>query len=272
MLQGLAIEPSVRRAATPLPADEIREALAYRIPVYRLLSGVFLEEPGVDFLKALRSPDSLAALADAGLAFDADFLAPDAASLADTLAVEYASMFTASGGFPPIESARLTGRLKQDPYFEVTQTYQRFGFEAAKTRFFVFEDQLGVELAFIAEMLERCAAAIQRDDAAGYRQLEREIKRFWTVHLGKWVRGYARLVQRAAEHSLYREMARLLEAFAEDEITLLGLRIADEDQARTVVPKSEIQVAFNPDEPVCGACSSGPQSVLARLEGQPHAA
>jgi TorA maturation chaperone TorD len=271
MLHALAIEPPIRHAATPLPVTEIREALAYRIVVYRLLSGVFLEEPGVDFLNALRSPESLSSLADAGLALLTDFLEPDVATLADNLAVEYTTLFASAGGCSPIESARLTGRLKQDPYFAVTQTYARFGFEMAKTRFFVFEDQLGVELAFVAEMLERCQAALDSDDVAGYRLLEREIKRFWTVHLGKWVRGYARLVHRASEQSLYREMARLLESFAHEEIALLGLRIEDEDQARTVVPKSEIKVEFNPDEPVCGSCASGPQSVLQRLEGS-HAA
>jgi putative dimethyl sulfoxide reductase chaperone len=269
MLQGLAIDTPIRQAAIPAPADDIREALSYRIPIYRLLSGVFLEEPGVDFLDALRSPDSLAALAEAGLRFDADFLAPNGASLADALAVEYASLFAASGGFPAVESARLTGRLKQEPNLAVSQTYRRFGFEAGETRFFVFEDQLGVELAFVAAMLERCQAALEHDDAAAYRQLEREVKRFWTVHLGKWARGYARLVQRAAEHSFYREMARLLEAFAGEEIALLGLRIEDEDQARSVVPKSEIQVAFDADEPVCGACASGRQTVLERLEVPP---
>jgi TorA maturation chaperone TorD len=271
MLDGLAIEPSVRQAAAPLPVDEIRGMLSYRIPLYRLLSGVFLEEPSVEFLDALRAPDALTALAEAGLAFDADFLAPDVTTLANTLAVEYTSMFASAGGLPPIESARLTGRLKQDPYFEVTQTYRRFGFAMAKTRFFTFEDQLGVELAFVADMLERCLGLLDGDDAGDYRRLEREIKRFWTVHLGKWVRGYARLLQRASDHSFYREMGRLLESFAQEEIALLGLRIEDEDQARTVVPKSEIKLEFNPDEPVCGACPSSPQSVLTRLEG-PHAA
>jgi TorA maturation chaperone TorD len=271
MLHGLAIDTPVRQAVAPIPLDEIREALAYRIPIYRLLSGVFLEEPGANFLNSLRSPESLAALAVAGLDFDADFLAPDTAVLAERLAVEYASLFAVSGGFPPIESVRLTGRLKQDPYFAVTQTYSRFGFQVGSVRFFVFEDQLGVELAFVAELLERAQAALAGNDETEYRRMEKEVKRFWAVHLGKWVRGYARLVQRAAEHSLYREMARLLESFADEEIALLGLRIEDEDQARAVVPKSEIQVAFNPDEPVCGACPSGPQSLLARLEG-PHAA
>jgi TorA maturation chaperone TorD len=269
MLPGLAIEVPTRPAQAS--TDEIREALGYRIPLYRLLSGVFLEEPSADFLSALRSGDSLQALSDAGLALGDDFLAPAAQVLADTLAVEYATLFASSGGFPPIESARLTGRLKQDPYFDVTQTYRRMGFKVGKVRFSVFEDQLGVELAFVAALLERSQAALESGDADEHRRLEKEVKRFWTVHLGKWVRGFARLVQRASDHSFYREMARLLESFAEEEIVLLGLRIADEDQGRTVVPKSEVQVAFNPDEPVCGACASGPQSVLARLEGS-HAA
>lgn len=265
MLHGLEIEVSPR-AAVQEPAD-LPETLAWRIPMYRLLSAVFFEEPEPRFLEALRAPESLESLAEAGLAFDADFLAPDAAALAERLATEYASMFASSGGFPPIESARLTGRLKQEPYFDVTQTYARFGFRVAAGRFFVFEDQLGAELAFVAELLARAQVAHARDDADEYRRLGKEVKRFWTVHLGKWVRGYARLVQRAAEHSFYREMAKLLEAFAQEEIALLGLRIAEEEGGLAVVPKREIKVDFNPDEPVCGACPSGPQSVLARLEG-----
>lgn len=270
MLHGLQIESPAPAVALPAATETAREALAYRVPMYRLLSGVFLEEPGAEFVAALRTPDSLAALAEAGLAFDADFLQTDTATLVDQLAVEYATLFTATGGFPPIESVRLTGRLKQDPFFAAADAYHRHGFQVGSHRFMIFDDQLGAELAFVGELLARCRHALDEGDEAGCRKLEREVKRFWTMHLGRWVRGYARLVQHATEHSLYREMARLLEAFAEDEIALLGLRIADEDQARTVVPKSEIQVAFNPDEPVCGACPSGPKSALAQL-GEQHA-
>lgn len=266
MLHGLDVEVSPRAAAQE-PAEDMPETFAWRIPMYRLLSAVFFEEPTPRFLDALRAPASLESLAEAGLAFDADFLSSDAAGLADRLATEYASMFASSGGFPPIESARLTGRLKQEPYFAVTQTYARFGFQVAAGRFFVFEDQLGVELAFVAELLERAQVAHERNDADECRRLEKEVKRFWTVHLGKWVRGYARLVQRAAEHSFYREMAKLLEAFAQEEIALLKLRIPEEETGLAVVPKGEVKVDFNPDEPVCGACPSGPKSVLARLEG-----
>ncbi len=270
MLHGLEILSSAVHAS-PVAVEDTADTLAYRIPLYRLLSGVFIEEPSVEFLDALRAPDSLQALQEAGLSFDADLLEGDAASLADELAVEYGTLFTATGGFPPIESVRLTGRLQQEPCFAARDSYRRFGFQVGALKHHVFADQLGIELAFIGELLARSQLALEQGDADGYRRLEREIKRFWTVHLGRWVRGYARLVQRAAEHSLYREMGRLLEAFAEEEIALLGLRIADEDHARTVVPKSEIQVAFNPDEPVCGACQGGSQATVA-APGDRHVA
>ncbi len=220
MLSALALEPLVRPvpiAPEPTP-EEIREECAARGQIYRLLSAVFVEEPSITFLTALRTDDSIAALAGSGLSFDADFLLAETFQLADELACEYTTMFAASGGFPPVESVRLTGRYQQEPYFAIKQTYRQMGFALHKGRFTVFEDQLGVELMFIAELLDRCVAALDCGDTNAVRRWEREIKRFWTVHLGKWVRGYARLVERAAEHSFYREMARLLGAFAEEEI------------------------------------------------------
>jgi len=257
MLNDLALEPAARiPLPIPVAAHEAatQEDCLARAGVCRLLAGVFVEEPGREFIDALRSENSLSSLAEAGLRFDADFTGVDMPSLLEALSIEYTTLFTASGGFPPVESVRLTGRYQQEPHFAVKETYKRAGFALQKGRFFVFEDQLGVELTFIAELLDRCAAALVAGDTAEYRRQERELKRFWTVHLGKWVRGYARLIERAAEHSFYREMARLLGDFAESEIAALRLRIDDQDKGKPVVPKSEIKVEFNPDEPVCGAC------------------
>jgi TorA maturation chaperone TorD len=250
--------------AEPLAlTDALRDECLARARVYRLLSGVFVEEPGPAFVAALREPQSLADLTEAGLRFDGDFLdaAPDA--LNEALACEYTALFIATGGFPPVESARLTGRYKQDPYFQVLAAYRRAGFALGRGRFEVFPDQLGVELMYLAELLERSAAAVDAGDAVLYRKLEREIKRFWSLHIGRWVRGYCQLIAQTAHHSFYREMARFLHGFAEEEIAALELkRLEDLDQGRAVVPKSEIKLEFNPDEPVCGACPSG------RAEGQ----
>ncbi|MCF8177438.1 MAG: molecular chaperone TorD family protein [Sulfuritalea sp.] len=235
------------------PAEIVAEWRS-RAEVYRLLSGVFVEEPTGEFVAALRTPAVLAELAEAGLRFDADFLTTPQDALLEALAIEYTTLFAASGGFPPVESVRLTGRYKQEPNFDVMQTYKRQGFVLRPGRFEVFADQLGIELMFIAELLERGATALEQDDAVSQRRMQKEIKLFWTLHLGRWVRGYSRLLEGTAEHSFYREMARFLGGFAAEEIEAMGLRVEDRDQARLEVPKNEIRVEFNPNEPVCNGC------------------
>lgn len=244
---------------------QLREELCARADLYRILAGVFVEEPSTSFLAALRDPRLLQSLRDVGIAFDADFLEIDLPTLCEALACEYATLFASSGGFPPIESVRLTGRFKQDPHFQVAQIYQRMGFEQVRGRFEVFPDQLGIELMFVAELLERCVAALEREDMLVYKRLEKEIRRFWALHLGRWVRGYSGLIERAAGHSFYREMARFLGGFAIEEIAAMGLSHLDDlDQGQLEVPKSEIKMEFNPDEPVCGEC---PPGLLERVAG-----
>ncbi len=254
--EPLAAEPAVAEPA--LGGEALRAECLARADLYRILAGVFVEEASPGFLAALREPAMLQALQDAGLDFGADFLASDLPALAETLACEYATLFASSGGFPPIESVRLTGRFKQDPHFQMAALYQRLGFEQVKGRFEVFPDQLGMELMFVAELLTRAASALAQEDQAAYRQLDKEIKRFWTLHLGRWVRGYSGLIARASNHSFYREMARFLGGFAAEEIAAMGLNHLDDlDQGQLEVPKSEIQLEFNPDEPVCGECPPG---------------
>lgn len=237
------------------PAETAAECRA-RAALYRLLSGIFVEEATTEFLAAIRIPDMQLQLTETGLQFDADFTAAPMAELTDALAVEYATLFAASGGFPPVESVRLYGRFKQEPNFETMQTYKRLGFNLQPGRFEVFADQLGVELMFVAELLERQAGSLDTGDLASARKLEKEIKRFWSQHLGRWVRGYAHLIERAATHSFYREMARFLAGFAEEEIAAMRLHIEDADQARLEVPKAEVRVEFDPNEPVCNGCVS----------------
>jgi TorA maturation chaperone TorD len=260
MLNELLIETpaKVSRGDTPplVPTELAIDDLRARADVYRLLSGVFVEEPSPAFLDALRRPETLRQLADAGLHFASDFTEAPIDVLTERLAVEYTSLFANSGGFPPVESVRLFGRFKQEPNFETMQTYRRLGFMLRPGRFEVFADQIGVELMFVAELLDRSAAALEAGDAADARRLEKEIKRFWVQHLGRWVRGYAQLVERSAEHSYFREMARFLRGFAVEEIEAMELRVEDADQARLVVPKAEVKVEFNPDEPVCNGCVS----------------
>ncbi len=158
---------------TILDLVQLREECRARADLYRILAGVFVEEPSPHFLAALREPGLLQSLSDVGIAFDADFLQADLPTLADALACEYATLFASSGGFPPIESVRLAGRFKQDPHYQLAQLYKRMGFEQVKGRFDVFPDQLGIELMFMAEMLARCADALAREDMPAFKSHEK---------------------------------------------------------------------------------------------------
>ncbi|WP_291605304.1 molecular chaperone [Bradyrhizobium sp.] len=242
-------------AQTGQSPDQLRARAGY----YRLLAGAFIEEPGRDYLIALRSKEVQAELHDLGVRFDPDVTDTDVDTLVSELACEYAALFTSPGGCPPIESARLSGRLQQTAFEQVRAAYAQAGFKVRQGRFTLFEDQLGVELSFVAALLDRLAAARKADDLDSAKHLEKEIKRFWALHLGLWVRGYARLLERVTVHSFYREIAALLGTFAEAELELIGVHVDDVDGGREVVPKADIPLEFNPDEPVCGGCR-GPDS------------
>ena len=115
-----------------------------RARIYQVLAGVFVEEPSAEFLASMRNVAWLQSLQHAGIRFGSDFLDTDLTTLVDVLACEYATLFASSGGFPPVESVRLTGRFKQDPHYQVSALYKRLGFEQVKGRFEVFADQLGM--------------------------------------------------------------------------------------------------------------------------------
>lgn len=260
-LHPLAV-PAALEAAPDL--EQLRQDCLARSSLYRILAGAFGQEPAQEFLAAMREPGLLESLRATGIVFDADFLDADLPALADALACEYTTLFASPGGFPAVESVRLTGRFKQDPHFQVTRIFQSLGFEQQQGRFEAFPDQLGTELSFVAEMLERAATALAQADLPAYKSLDKEIKRFWALHLGRWVRGYGGLIERAAGHSFYREMARFLAGFAAEEIAAMRLNHLDDlDRGLLEVPKSEIKLEFNPDEPLCGECPPGMEERIA---------
>lgn len=249
MSDNFTIPLEIVRQEANAPAPCTADEYAARSHYYRLLAGAFIEEPGREFLTALRTAESLHSLNELGVSFAHDFLDPPIDELHETLACEYTVLFASSGGFPPVESVRLHGGYQQAPCFAVREFYAREGFEVSAGRFPVFDDQLGVELQFIASMLDRIVVAIENGDHQEQRRVEKSIKRFWVQHLGRWVRGYATLAERAASHSFYREMARLLDNFAGFELEMLGIVMVDEDQG-----KMELPPLAGADKPMrCGA-------------------
>ena len=224
-------------------------ALRARAGWYRLLAGVFAEELRGEFLRALRGDAVLKDLAALGVELGPEFIREDEAALEEALACEYTMLFVAPGGFPPVESVRLQGGLRQRASTETQAFYAAEGFAVAAGRFARFDDHLAVELGFVAALLERQGQALGDGDAVLAARLEKTVKRFWVKHLGLWVRGYAALVERAARHPFYREMAGLLGAFAEAEVAHLGLTVADADGGKWRAPRPP-----EVDEPLwCGA-------------------
>ncbi len=242
-----------------IEADPTERAAEYaaRANLCRLFAGAFAEEPSQAYLSAIRSPQSRAALAAMGARFDADFEEADDETLAAAVACEWTALFGSPGGCAPLESVRLTGRMQQEPFHGVRQAYRRAGYTVRPGRFSVSDDQLGVELAFAACLLDRAQGALERGDPQLHDRSVKELQRFWALHLGRWVRGYAALVECAAMHSFYREMARLLAAFAEGEIEALGIRVEDVDTGRMRVPKADVAIEVDPEEPACNACVAG---------------
>lgn len=254
-----AVMESVMNAETELSNGELVAECRARANIYRILSGAFLEEPSVEYLDAIRSPEVAISLKGLGVAFGPDFTAAQTEQLQEELAHEYAVLFVVTGGCPAVESIRLYGRFQQQPFFEMREIYQRAGFKVSGGRFMVFDDQLGAMLMFVAEMLERAADALAAGKQSEYVATVKTIKRFWALHLGKWVRGYASLLERATEYSFYREIAKLLGNFAEWELGLLGVRVDDVDGGKLRVPLAEIEYESDPNEPVCNACEKGKQ-------------
>lgn len=243
---------------TPFNSQETAEDCAARAGVYHLLAGVFAEEASREFLDALRQPDSMAALAEAGLRFGSDFTEAPLEQLVDDTACEYASLFASPGGAAPVESVRRTGRMQQEPFYEVKADYQRLGFALQHGRFSTVEDHLGAELGFVAALLGRAAAAAEANDEKEFRRMDREIKRFWTMHLGRWARGYGQVVARATEHSFYREMAKFLHAFGEDEVLRMKLKVEDADGRPPEQPKQETDGLENSGGGCCGGTATPP--------------
>lgn len=256
-MEVLQFIPPVSRS--PFDALEAAEDCAARAGVYRLLSSVFAEEPSREFLAGLRQPAALDALKEMGLDFAADFTDTPLDTLSEILACEYTTLFASPGGVPPLESARLTGRMQQEPCLAVQADYRRLGFAMQGGRFAIFEDHLGVELAYLAALLARAEKAANACDEREFRRLDKEVKRFLSLHPGRWARGYARQVERATEHSFYREMAKLLGGFIASEIEHLRLKVEDADGTRPEEPEME------EDGPVCGGASHVSPAPLSEL-------
>ncbi|HEY5700800.1 MAG TPA: molecular chaperone TorD family protein [Gammaproteobacteria bacterium] len=203
-----------------------------RANVYRLLATVIRAPLTLRELRTLRDPAVLRGLAEAGVALDEAFLKGDEGPLLEALVLDFTQLFHGPRGHhPPYESVQASGD-EGELNGDITQAVRRFYVSAGllfDDEYRELPDHLSVELAFMAELAEREAAARKAGDIASAKRRVREQCAFLKKHLGRWATVFGQLVANNAESVFYREFARLLTEFIDAELLAFEqVKYADE--------------------------------------------
>lgn len=185
----------------PSPA----EVAASRAGLYRLLGRLYLQEVDRSALALLRAWPPFGAALAAGPNDDEALLA--------RLRSEYARLFLMN--VYPYESVYVDGSvmLNTEATIAVAEAYAEAGFAIDGPPRPGAPDHVGAELAFVAALAEREAAALEagRAEAApGWLACQR---RFLAAHLASWTPVFALAAARDARHPFYRALAELTAEF-----------------------------------------------------------
>jgi len=125
----------------------------------------------------------------------------------DVLAADFAQTFLI--GIPPFGSHYLdpSGLLNAETTGEVALLYRQHGFVVDITRA-PAEDHLGVELEFVAHLLEREAAAREAGASAAALELYRQREEFLDRHLLPFALMFLTAADETAESTFYRSLCR----------------------------------------------------------------
>jgi len=192
---------------------------AARAHVYDLLATVFRRPLDARRLELLRAPEMLAAMSAAEIDPGRDFIDGDGEALLDRLAIDYTQLFHG-----PVE------RISPYECIQVGDGEELMGAAAEEVRRFMAEagfavppetgelpDHISVELAFMAELARREAAALESGDGKTAEFVASLEGRFLTAHLGRGAERFARKVWDRAATPFYAAMAELLSGYIADE-------------------------------------------------------
>jgi TorA maturation chaperone TorD len=184
-----------------------------RSDLYRFLSTVLRAPLSAPMLRKIRSKAFVEALSAAGVTLDPEFVGGAEASLLDTLAVDFTSLFHGPGGhiapYESVQTGRDGGELNGRAATAVRDAIETSGFyvdpEARQ-----LPDHISVELEFMAELArEESSAWAQSDIAAAGDRVVRQSE-FVKNHLQEWVPEFCRKVRERASSQFYSEIAGLL--------------------------------------------------------------
>jgi TorA maturation chaperone TorD len=197
-----------------------------RSSLYELLSVSTYREPSVDTLKELQK--RLTALKQLSSLWPEKVLWSQVQDLLESifqenteeLAVDYAGLFLSGrdGSICPSESSYLDRMVYGPRTIQVMDLYAKDGF-IKENSFTEPDDHIAVECAFMGLLGNKLAATISDeglDSDEARDSLERQIT-FLTEHFLKWVPIWADQVEKRAEASFYRAVARLARTLAESD-------------------------------------------------------
>lgn len=191
--------------------DELMSAKS----LYLLLGRVFLKEVDVEFHSLLRSELMACAFESlqAGLAGDGR----SDEEVLERLAVEYSALFIQPGSLPPYESIFKKGRHLAEPADQVEIAYQLNGFEYRSQWPSLFPDHLGLELNFVASLLDSQAKALEQGLQEEAKRLENTRMEFMTKHLCQWAPQYMEKIAEATSDPFYNPFIDFARSFLESE-------------------------------------------------------
>lgn len=126
---------------------------------------------------------------------------------------DYTRLFEGPGRVlaPPWESVHLSasGLTFQEQTLAARRWYRRYGLESLKIRNEP-DDHIGLEVSFLAYLVNKTVAALEAGDAAEARRFVEAQQQFISEHLARWVDLWAQQVDSHARTDFWRGTAMLL--------------------------------------------------------------
>ena len=219
------------------------ELLQYREWMYRLLASVFIEEvdrPMLDKLMAMEFPkvegegawvQDLSAgfeMMKEALSVFAGKSDAEKEMLLEDLAADYAKTFLAAGDAAgkaafPYESV-YTGTDSQfggSVQMNLNAEYASKGLSIREDMFRIYEDHVGLEFNYMAELLKEQREAAASGESKKADKLAKEQKKFFKRHIVNWVMQFASDIYKYSEKDFYRSVARITIGFVELEQSII---------------------------------------------------
>ena len=179
------------------------------------LARLFLREADQELINQLSSDEMLPILKSVGVCLPEDSVSDD--ELIEALSVEYTSLFIAPGSMPPYQSVAESGRYLSEASDRVELFYQKCGYDYRKEYPNLFPDHIGIELSFIASLIEAEIKAIKENDIQRVTDLRFSRKEFFEKHLGSWYLSYFDQLQSGIKHPFYQAVVEFARAFLDEE-------------------------------------------------------